>query len=103
VGAFIALDLYSVALGGLTAALGLRRIFVWLFLPWLPVNAALGGALWGVAFSHPLVAPLLPVRHALYACAGRTEHSLFLLALAAALMLAAVLRLRFLPAARRRS
>jgi hypothetical protein len=102
VGAFVALALFSIALGGLAAALGLRRVSVWLFLPWLLVNAALGGALWGVAFSHPLVAPLLPVRHALYACAGQTEHIFFLSVFALTLTALTIPILRRIPVRNRR-
>jgi hypothetical protein len=89
-GAFVALALYSVALGGLVAALGLRRAAVWLFLPWLLANISLGGALWGVAVSNPLIAPLLPVRYALYGCAGHAEYSVRLLLLALLLLACAL-------------
>jgi hypothetical protein len=98
--AFAALGLYCVALGGLIAALGLRKAAVWLFLPWLLANISLGGALWGVAFSNPVVAPLLPVRHALYGCAGDAEHVCRLLSLAFLAMAFSLCLLCFRPAAR---
>ena len=67
---FAALCIYCVSFGALIAALNLRKIAVWIFIPWLLLNMTLGGGLWGIPFSAPIVGLFLPITQVLLGCEG---------------------------------
>ncbi|MDR0570987.1 MAG: ABC transporter permease [Clostridiales Family XIII bacterium] len=89
VGAFAALCFYCAALGGALAALGLRKAAAWIFVSWMFMNMTLGGGLWGMPFSVPVLRPFLPLEQVLGACAG-TGGALFLSVAGGALAVAGV-------------
>jgi hypothetical protein len=75
---FAALSFYCVTFGGLIAALRLRRLAVWIFIPWLLLNMTLGGGLWGISFSNSVTRFLLPLAPALTGSMGYYSSVVYL-------------------------
>jgi hypothetical protein len=91
--AYVSLSFYCAAFGGLIAALGLKRIAVWIFIPWLLLNMTLGGGLWGVSFLTPVTRLFLPLEQVLICCAGNASAVVYLVAVALSYFIVSVVLL----------